>query len=190
LPGGQNLGQIEDIQYFQNNLYKSLNVPISRLDPAQVYSLGRATEISRDEVKFSKFIRRLRSKFSELFNTLLEKQLILRGIMNDQEWKAFKPYFQYVFLDDSHMAEMKDIEVMNTRMNLLMDMDPFIGKYISHETIRKKFLKQTEEEIEEEDQLIMQEMQNPILNPQILEPQPQQQAGPAGPKDKKPKAKK
>lgn len=192
LPGGQNLGQIEDIQYFQNNLYKSLNVPISRLDPGQVYSLGRATEISRDEVKFSKFIRRLRSKFSELFNTLLEKQLILRGIMNDQEWKAFKPYFQYVFLDDSHMAEMKDIEVMNTRMNLLMDMEPFIGKYISHETIRKKFLKQTEEDIEEENQLIMQEMQNPILNPQIIEPQPQpqQQAEPAGTKDKKPKAKK
>ena len=174
LPGGQNLGQIEDIQYFQNNLFKALNVPVSRLDPSAVYSLGRATEISRDEIKFTKFIKRMRTKFSDLFNTLLEKQLILRGIMNDQEWEMFKPYFEYKFLDDSHMAELKDIEVMNTRMNLLMDMDPFIGKYYSHEYVRKNILKQTEEEIEQENELIMQEMQNPILNPQIMEQQPQE----------------
>jgi hypothetical protein len=116
----------------------------------------------------------MRAKFSELFNVLLEKQLILRGIMNDQEWEIFKPYFEYIFLDDSHMAEMKDIEVMNTRMNLLMDMDPFIGKYFSHEYVRKNILKQTEEEIEQENELIAQEMQNPILNPQLLEQEPQQ----------------
>jgi len=175
LPGGQNLGQIEDIQYFQNNLYKALNVPISRLDPGQTYSLGRATEITRDEVKFSKFIKRLRIKFSDLFNTLLEKQLILRGVMSDQEWKAFKPYIEYKFLDDSHMSEMKDIEVINTRMNLLMDMTPFIGKYYSHNTIRKTILKQTEDEIEEEDEMIIQELKNPILNPpEMLEPPPGQ----------------
>lgn len=185
LPGGQNLGQIEDIQYFQNNLFKALNVPVSRLDPSAVYSLGRATEISRDEIKFTKFIKRMRAKFSELFNALLEKQLILRGIMNDQEWQIFKPYFEYVFLDDSHMAELKDIEVLNTRMNLLMDMDPFIGKYYSHEYVRKNILKQTEEEIEEENELIAQEMQNPILNPQLLDQQLQQPANPKPSRNKK-----
>lgn len=167
LPGGQNLGDIEDIKYFQNNLYKSLNVPITRLDPTQAYTLGRATEITRDELKFTKFIKRLRSRFSDLFNKVLEKQLILKGVINQDEWKQIRPFFQYIFNDDSHTSELKDLEILRDRIEAVANMagNGITGKYISHQTVRKQILRQSEEDIEREDELIMEEMGNPILSP-------------------------
>lgn len=167
LPGGQNLGEIDDIKYFQNSLYKSLNVPITRLDPQSIYTLGRATEISRDEIKFTKFIKRLRTRFADLFNKLLEKQLILKGIINSDEWKEIRQYFEYVFLDDSHMSELKDLEILQSRIDALNNMNAagVVGKYTSHTTVRKEILKQSEEDIEKEDEMIIEELENPMLNP-------------------------
>jgi hypothetical protein len=183
LPGGQNLGDIDDIKYFQNNLYKSLNVPITRLDPTQAYTLGRATEITRDEVKFTKFVKRLRSRFSDLFNKILEKQLILKGIINQDEWKQIRPFFQYVFNDDSHTSELKDLEILRDRIEAVANMagNGITGKYMSHQTVRKQILKQSEEDIERENELIMEEMTNPILFPPMEELAP----APEGPPQRK-----
>lgn len=172
LPGGQNLGEIDDIKYFQNNLYKALNVPMTRLDPQSIYTLGRATEITRDEMKFTKFISRLRIKFADLFNKLLEKQLILRGVINSDEWKQIKSYLQYVYLDDSHMAELKDLEVMQNRIEAVRNMNDYIGKYISHTTVRKNILKQDDDDIMKENNNIVQEFKDPILYPPLPELSP------------------
>jgi hypothetical protein len=189
LPGGQNLGDIDDIKYFQNNLYKSLNVPITRLDPTQAYTLGRATEITRDEVKFTKFIKRLRARFSDLFNKIMEKQLILKGVINQDEWKQIRPYFQYVFNDDSHTSELKDLEIMRDRIDMVANLvgNGIVGKYLSHQTVRKQILRQSEEDIERENEMIMEEMADPILNPPMedLAPEPG-----SGPPTKKPPTKK
>ena len=188
LPGGQNLGDIDDIKYFQNNLYKSLNVPITRLDPTQAYTLGRATEITRDEVKFTKFIKRLRARFSDLFNKIMEKQLILKGIINQDEWKQIRPFFQYVFNDDSHTSELKDLEILRDRIEAVANItgNGIAGRYMSHQTIRKQILRQSEEDIEREDELIMMEMGNPILFPPMedLAPEPGGPT-PGGPPPKK-----
>src|SRR6056300_892674 len=115
LPGGQNLGEIEDVQYFQNLLYKSLNVPITRLQSDSTFTLGRATEVSRDEVKFSKFITRLRNKFSELFNKLLERQLILKGVCTPEDWKEWRHKIDYDFAIDNYFHELKNMEIMRDR---------------------------------------------------------------------------
>jgi len=154
LPGGENLGQIEDILYFQKKLYKSLNVPVSRLEENQSFVLGRSTEISRDEVKFTKFIGRLRKKFSELFLQVLRTQLILKGIITKEDWDKMKEDIIIDFLKDNYFAELKEVEVIRERMNSLQMVDPFVGKYYSAAWVRKNILMQTEEEIQEIDKEI------------------------------------
>ena len=149
LPGGQNLGEIEDVQYFQRKLYQSLNVPMSRLEADNSFNLGRASEITRDELKFSKFIARLRYRFSELFHILLERQLLLKGIITKQEWNDIKGQIYYDFLEDNHFSELKNAEIMRERLNTLRDIDEYVGKYYSAEWVRKNVLMQTEDEIEE-----------------------------------------
>ena len=160
LPGGQNLGQMDDVVYFQRKLYKSLNVPITRLDPEVQFNLGRATEITRDEVKFSKFITRLRNKFSALFTKILERQLVLKGIITADDWQSLRNVIKYKFSQDNYYSELKEIEVLRERMAMLRDIDDYAGKYYSHTWIRRKVLQQTDEEIEEIDEEIMAEMQN------------------------------
>jgi hypothetical protein len=190
LPGGQNLGQIDDIVYFQRKLYKSLNVPITRLDPEQNYNFGRATEVSRDEVKFAKFVTRLRGKFSELFNKILEKQLILKGVITSEDWQEFKTNFKYEYSEDNHFAELRNTEILRDRISMLRDIDDFTGKYYSHEWVRRNVLYQTEEDIKEIDAQIVEEMDNPQYNPEptigpdgqpVEAPGPEDTSGALGP---------
>jgi len=148
LAGGQNLGQIEDVEYFQNKLYKSLNVPVSRLQPNQNFSLGRTNEITREEIKFGKFIERLRKKFSSIFKDALRIQLITKGIIRADEWDDISYLIRFDFQRDNHFSEMKNSEIINNRMALLQVIDPFVGKYFSSEWVRKNVLMQTEDEID------------------------------------------
>ena len=157
LPGGQNLGEIEDVVYFQNNLYRSLNVPITRLQPETTYTLGRATEISRDEVKFSKFIFRLRNKFSELFMKMLERQLILKGICTTEDWKEWREQIKFDFAVDNYFEELKVMEMNRDRIGLLREMEDYVGKYYSHEYVRRYILQHSEEEIDDIDKQIADE---------------------------------
>jgi len=157
LPGGQNLGEIEDVLYFRKKLYESLNVPVSRLETDNSFNLGRASEITRDELKFSKFISRLRYRFSELFHIILEKQLLLKGIITKQEWNDIKGKIYYDFLEDNHFSELKNAEIMRERLSTLRDLDEYVGKYYSVEWVRKNILMQSEEEIEEIEQQIADE---------------------------------
>ncbi len=152
LPGGQNLGELDDVMYFRKKLYESLNVPVSRLETETQFNLGRSSEITRDELKFSRFINRLRNRFTELFMILLERQLLLKGIITKKEWKEIKGQIYYDFLEDNHFAELKNAEIMQGRMQLLGDIDQYAGKYFSVEWIRKNVLMQTEDEIEEMDE--------------------------------------
>jgi len=151
LPGGQNLGEMDDVIYFQKKLYQSLNVPITRVEPEATYTIGRATEISRDEVKFSKFINRLRNRFSVLFDNLLEIQLVLKGISTRGDWEDMKDQISYHFATDQHFEELKNAEIMSERLRLLNDLDPLVGKYFSLIWIRKNVLRMTEDEIEQMD---------------------------------------
>ena len=148
LPGGQNLGELDDVLYFQKRLFKALNVPISRMETENSFSLGRATEISRDEIKFSKFISRLRSRFSTLFDKVLEKQLILKGIIKPEEWNDIQASLRYDFMQDNYFEELKESEVLRERLNLLRDIDDYVGKYYSAEWVRKNVLMMNEDEIE------------------------------------------
>ena len=149
LPGGENLGQMEDVEYFRKKLYKSLSVPISRLEPDGQFSLGRGSEISRDEIKFAKFIERLRDRFGHLFDNLLEIQLLLKGVMTRDEWKEMKNDIKYDFQRDNYYAEIKEQDMMNNRLAVLGVVDAYVGKYYSEEWVRKNILRQTEEEIKE-----------------------------------------
>lgn len=173
LPSGQNLGELQDVLYFQKRLYKALQVPIGRLDPEQAFTIGRSTQISRDEVKFSKFIDRLRTKFSTLFTDALEKQLVLKGYFTVDEWKQIAQYIRYRFAKDNVWSDLKDIEILTSRIEAANGLAPFIGKYFAHTTVRKDIFRQSEEEIQKNDVLIIQEMQNPILYP----PQPVDETG-------------
>jgi len=157
LPGGQNLGDIDDVVYFQNNLYRSLNVPISRLQPETTFSLGRATEITRDEVKFGKFITRLRSKFSELFMKLLERQLILKGVCTTEDWAEWKQQIDFDFAVDNYFEELKLAELNRDRVGLLREMEEYVGKYYSHEYVRRYVLQQSEAEMDDIDKQIADE---------------------------------
>jgi hypothetical protein len=148
LPGGENLGQIDDINYFQNKLYQALNVPLSRMQPQQGISFGRATEITRDELKFAKFVGRLRKKFSQLFNDILKTQLILTGIITEKDWTELRENIQYKFAQDQYFEEMKDAENLRNRIDLVNQMQPFIGTYFSKAYIMKSVLRFTDEEIE------------------------------------------
>jgi len=149
LPGGQNLGELDDVLYFQKKLYKALNVPISRLEAEVNFNIGRSTEISRDELKFQKFINRIRNKFGVLFDNLLEVQLVLRGIMTKQEWEQVRNNITYNFVNDNHFEELKEGEIMAERLRILGEVDPLVGKYFSLAWVRKNVLRMTEEEIEQ-----------------------------------------
>ena len=157
LPGGENLGQIDDIIYFQKRLYKSLNVPISRLEQEQQFTLGRSTEISRDEIKFKKFIDRLRKRFSDVFNQLLKTQLMLKGIITAQDWAEWKSYIAYDYIEDNYFAELKESEMMRERFDMLGTVDEYAGKYVSIEWIAKNVLKMDDDAIKEMEKQIQAE---------------------------------
>jgi hypothetical protein len=150
LAGGQNLGQIEDVQFFLNKLFRSLNVPIGRLNPEQGFSLGRSNEISRDEIRFSKFIDRLRLKFSNLFLDTLRVQLISKGIVTPLEWKNIKQKIKFDYGRDNHFTELKESEILNNRFQSLAQIQSFVGQFISRKSIMKKVLRMTDEEIDKE----------------------------------------
>jgi hypothetical protein len=157
LPGGENLGQIDDIIYFQKKLYKSLNVPVNRLEQEAQFSLGRTSEITRDEVKFKKFIDRLRKRFSDLFMQLLKTQLLLKGIITESDWRDWKESIAFDFIEDNYFSELKQSEMLRERFDMLSSLDQYVGKYISNEWIRKNVLRQTDDEIEEIQKQIDQE---------------------------------
>ena len=149
LPGGSNLGEIDDIVYFQRKLYRSLNVPISRMEAEQSFSLGRSTEITRDELKFSKFVQRLRKKFAALFHDILRTQLVLTGVIAEEEWDTIKEHIQYDFLQDGHFAELRDTEILRERVEMLGQVEPYVGNFFSKAWVRKHILHQTQDEIDE-----------------------------------------
>ena len=174
LPAGQNLGELQDVQYFQRKLYQSLNVPVGRLDtqPGGMVGLGRVTEVTRDEVKFAKFVNRLRNKFCQLFDGALKVQLSLKGICTTEEWDEIKESIWYDFKKDNNFAEMREAELLRERLNLVATVDPYIGKYFSLEWVRKNVLQQSDDEIEE--------MQKQIEEEQKLFPELAQPSGPNG----------
>jgi len=157
LPGGQNLGELEDVKYFEKKLYKSLGVPASRLEQGQGFSLGRSTEVSRDELKFNKFVERLRNKFSTLFDDLLRVQLVLKKVCSEEEWKEFKENVYYDFLKDNNFTELKEAELLLNRMGVLQMVDPYVGRYYSKEWVRRNVLMMDDEDIEEIDEQIANE---------------------------------
>jgi len=164
LSGGQNLGELEDIKYFQKKLYKSLNIPISRLESEGGFNLGKSTEITRDEIKFSKFIQRLRKKFGELFQDMLKTQLILKGIITDEDWNHVKEFIVYDFKDDNHFQELKEIEILNERLTALQAVNDYVGTYYSVEYVRRYVLRQSDTEIEEIDKQIEQEKKDDVMD--------------------------
>jgi len=149
LDGGQNLGEMEDVEYFKKKLYRALNVPVTRLEPDSGFNMGRASEITRDELKFSKFVDKLRSAFSQLFINLLKTQVILKGIMREEEWRALEQDIRFDYIRDSYFTELKNAEMMKERLEILQQMEEFIGTYYSRDFVRKNVLRQTEEEIKE-----------------------------------------
>ena len=193
LPGGQNLGEMEDVKYFERKLYKSLSIPISRLEMQQGFSIGRTSEITRDELKFSKFVFRLRNKFSTLFDEALRVQLSLKGICTVDEWDDFKENIYYDFITDNNFDELKKAELIQNRITVLQLADPYIGKYFSIEWARKNILNQTDDEIaeikkqieeEQEEMIAMAQKQAEIAQasvPQDPQAQQQQQADPNNP---------
>ena len=160
LPGGQNLGEITDIKYFQEKLYRSLNVPPTRIGGEGGFNLGRSSEILRDELKFTKFVGRLRKRFSNMFSDMLKTQLILKNIITPDDWKIMREHIQYDFLYDNHFSELKDAELMTERLNMAATAEPYIGKYYSQDYVRRKILRQTDEEIIEQDILIEKEIKS------------------------------
>ena len=149
LPGGQNLGELEDVKYFQKKLYNSLSVPISRLEPNQGFSIGRVAEVTRDELKFAKFVDRLRNKFSDIFNQALRVQCVLKGICTADEWDQFKEHIYYDFIKDNNFSELKDAELMRERLSLLSAVDPYTGRYFSQAWIQRNVLRLTDDQIKE-----------------------------------------
>ena len=166
LGGGQNLGELEDVKYFQRKLYQSLNIPVSRLESEGGFNLGRSTEISRDEIKFGKFIQRLRKKFSELFQDLLKTQLILKGIITTEDWDKIKEFIVYDFQDDNHFFELKDMELMKERIDTLNAVNEFVGTYYSVEYVRRYILQQSDTEIEAIDKQIEDEKKKGVMGPE------------------------
>ena len=164
LPGGQNLGEINDVHYFQKRVYRSLHVPVSRMEQDQGFSIGKSAEITRDEVKFSKFVQRLRKRFTGLFQDLLKTQLVLKGIITIEDWDAIKSHMQYDFLQDGHFAELKTAEILRERLMLANEITPYVGKYFSVEYLRKNVLRQTDEEIEDINRQIATEVEDGIIS--------------------------
>ena len=167
LPGGQNLGELKDVEYFKKKLYNSLNLPPSRLtDDNKGFNLGKTTEVLRDELKFAKFIGRLRKRFSEMFQDMLKTQLILKGVISPEDWDDMKEHIQYDYLFDNHFNELKEIEMMTQRIGVVTQMDPFVGKYYSVEYIRRNVLGQTDKEYKE----IEKQMNNEIKSGLAMDP--------------------
>ena len=172
LPGGQNLGELSDIEYFQKKLYRSLGVPESRIaGSGDGFNLGRSSEILRDEIKFTKFVGRMRKRFSQIFNDMLKTQLILKNIVTPEDWEVLSDHIQYDFVYDNHFAELKESELMNERLGVVAAIDPYIGKYFSLEYVRRNVLKQKDEEIIEIDK----QMQNEIKDGKVADPMEVQQ---------------
>jgi len=176
LPPGQNLGELEDVKYFQKKLLQALNVPISRLEPQQggMIGIGRTSEVTRDEVKFMKFVTRLRNKFSQIFDNALGIQLSLKGICTREEWNEFKENIYYDYKKDNDFTEMRDAEILRERLGLLATVDPYLGRYYSSKWVKKNVLQMTDEEVEEMQEQIDEEQEQGIgqpLNPPGGEPQ-------------------
>ena len=184
LPGGQTLGQMDDVLYFQKKFLQTLNVPVNRLNSDALFSLGRATEVSRDELKFARFIARLRNKFAIMFTRMLEKQLVLKQVMSIEDFHNIQQDIRYDFAKDNYFTELKEAEVLENRINLAQSIQPFVGMYYSHEWMRKNVLQQTDDEIEEMDAEIEEEMNDPRwqppLDPNDPNAQPQPMDGSAG----------
>ena len=171
LPGGQNLGELSDIEYFQKKLYRALGVPESRIAADGGFNLGRSSEILRDELKFAKFVGRLRKRFSQMFNDMLRTQLILKNIVTPEDWEVMSDHIQYDFLYDNQFAELKESEMLQSRLGNLATIEPYIGKYFSTEYVRKKVLRQTDSEIIEIDMQIEDEISKGILpDPSTIDP--------------------
>ena len=159
LDGGQNLGEMEDVIYLQRKLFRALNVPLSRLETEAGFNLGRSTEITRDEIKFGKFISRLRARFSTLFNNLLKVQLISKGIISENDWKALDQQLKYTFQTDSHFTDLKDMEILKEKMDVMRELQEYVGTYFSKEYIKKNILRFSEEELREIESQIEKEAQ-------------------------------
>ena len=171
LPGGQNLGEITDIEYFKKKLYRSLNVPPSRMDGEGGFNLGRSSEILRDELKFTKFVGRLRKRFSNMFNDMLRTQLLLKNVITPEDWEVMSEHIQYDFLYDNHFSELKEAELMNERLSLAATAEPYVGKYYSQDYVRRKILRQTDIEILEQDKLIEDEIKKGVIpDPATIDP--------------------
>jgi len=170
LPGGSNLGEIDDIQYFRTKLYRSLNVPISRLEAESGFSLGRSTEITRDELKFTKFVQRIRKKFSPIFTDILKTQLLLKGIIASEDWPEIQEHIQYDYLADGHFAELKDAELLENRLNQLQTVESYIGTFFSKEYVLKKVLRMNDTEIQEMRDQIKKEMDTDPMDGGIVVP--------------------
>ena len=168
LSGGQNLGEITDVEYFQKKLYQSLNVPMSRLDSQNGFNMGRAAEITRDELKFTKFVQRLRKRFTSVFNDILKTQLVLKGIITIEDWVNIKEHIQYSFLKDGYFAELKNAEILRERLSLAQEVSPYVGKYYSVEFVRKNILQQSDEDIIEIDRQIAGEIKTGIIASQDM----------------------
>ena len=166
LPGGQNLGELTDIKYFQTQLYKALNVPPSRLESDKSFDLGKSEEINRDEIKFTKFVGRLRKKFADLFHDILRTQLILKGVIAPEDWEEMKEHIQYDFLYDNQFSEMAELDMIQTKMDVLDKLDLYVGKYFSQDYVMRKLLKFTEQEIEE----MKDQINNEIKAGQVIDP--------------------
>ena len=164
LPGGQNLGELSDIEYFQKKLYRSLGVPESRIaGSGDGFNLGRSSEILRDEIKFTKFVGRMRKRFSQLFNDMLKTQLILKNIVTPEDWEVLSDHIQYDYVYDNHFAELKEAELMNERLGVVAAIDPYVGKYYSADYVRRHILKQKDEEIIEIDKQMDKEIKAGII---------------------------
>tara|TARA_Y100001938_G_C7998732_1_gene383519 strand:+ start:176 stop:778 length:603 start_codon:yes stop_codon:yes gene_type:complete len=148
LDGGQNLGEMEDVEYLLKKVYRSLNVPTSRMEPDTGFNMGRSAEITRDEVKFFKFIEKLRARFTDLLMTLLRTQLLLKGVMSEDDWNNLRQTIKFTYNQDSYFSELKETEIMKERLDMLSQMDEYIGRYYSVEWIRRNILRQTEEDID------------------------------------------
>ena len=171
LPGGQNLGELSDIEYFQKKLYRSLGVPESRIAAEGGFNLGRSSEILRDELKFSKFVGRLRKRFANMFTDMLKTQLILKNIVTPEDWEVLSEHIQYDFIYDNQFAELKETEMMNERLGTLAQIEPYIGRFYSQEWVRKNVLRQTDGEMEELDEQIEQEIKDGIIpDPSAVDP--------------------
>ena len=171
LPGGQNLGELADIEYFQKKLYRALSVPESRIANDGGFNLGRSSEILRDELKFSKFVGRLRKRFANMFNDMLRTQLILKNVITPEDWESLNDHIQYDFVYDNQFAELKESEMMNERLGTLATIEPYIGKYYSNEWVRKKVLRQSDTEIEDIDKQIDKEIADgTIPDPSMVDP--------------------